>query len=123
MKQKKRDVDPTRKVVAADTGTYRLGRNGRGGEETAVPTPPPPPPLLTPGIRDRERGERRQTEKEIYSLSALGGGVHRSNGESSVSLGGGAMAAEWRRKPKLCKAAAEWKHEEFCVHNLNVPWH
>lgn len=74
VKQKKRDVDPTRKVVAADTGTYRLGRNGRGGEETAVPTPPPPPPLLKPGIRDRKRGDRRQTEKEIYSLSAMEGG-------------------------------------------------
>lgn len=61
VKQKKRVVDPTRKVVAADTGTYRLGRKGRGGAETAPPTPPPTPPLMNPGIRGRER-EGRKTE-------------------------------------------------------------
>lgn len=57
VKQKKSVVAPTRKVVAADTGTYRLGRNGRGGAEATPPTPPPTPPLLKPGIRDRERVE------------------------------------------------------------------
>lgn len=74
MKQKKRVVDPTRKVVAADTGTYRLGRNGRGGAEAAPPTPPPTPPPLKPGIRGREK-ERRKTEREvdIYCLPTVKG--------------------------------------------------
>lgn len=57
VKQKKRVVDPTRKVVAADTGTYRLGRKGRGGAEAGTPTPAPMPPPLNAGIRDREIGE------------------------------------------------------------------
>lgn len=60
VKQKKRVVDPTRKVVAAETGTYRLGLNGRGGAEAGPPTPPPTPPPLKPGIRDRERGGRQK---------------------------------------------------------------
>lgn len=70
VKQKKRVVEPTRKVVAADTGTYRLGRNGRGGAEAGPPTPPPtPPPPLKPGIRETQRErqrerERRKTERE-----------------------------------------------------------
>lgn len=64
VKQKKRVVEPTRKVVAADTGTYRLGRNGRGGAEAGPPTPPPtPPPPLKPGIRETGR-ERRKTERK-----------------------------------------------------------
>lgn len=69
VKQKKRVVDPTRNMVAADTGTYRLGRNGRGGAEAGPPTPPPTPPPLKPGIRDRERGEEdRGTEVDSYGL-------------------------------------------------------
>lgn len=47
--------------MAADTGTYRLGRNGWGGAETVPPTPPPTTELLNPGIREinrqREKGE------------------------------------------------------------------
>lgn len=65
VKQKKRLVDPTRKVVAADTGTYRLGRNGRVGAEAGTPTPPPTPPLLKPGIRDGKRGEGRKKETRV----------------------------------------------------------
>lgn len=68
VKQKKRVVEPTRKVVAADTGTYRLGRHGRGGAEAGPPTPPPTPPPLKPGIRDRERWEE-DTERGRYLLS------------------------------------------------------
>lgn len=72
VKQKKRVVDPTRKVVAADTGTYRLGRNGRGGAETVPPTPPPTTELLNPGIReinkDREKGEEDREEVDAYRL-------------------------------------------------------
>lgn len=60
VKQKKSVVDPTRKVVAADTGTYRLGRNGRGGAVAGTPTPPPTPPLLKPGIRKKRREEDRE---------------------------------------------------------------
>lgn len=54
--------------MAADTGTYRLGRNGRGGAEAGPPTPPPTPPPLKPGIRDRERWEE-DTERGRYLLS------------------------------------------------------
>lgn len=61
VKQKKRVVAPTRKVVAAETGTYRLGRNGRGGVEAGPPTPPPTPPPLKPGIRDG--GKRRKIHR------------------------------------------------------------
>lgn len=76
VKQKKRVVDPTRKVVAADTGTYRLGRNGRGGAEAGPPTPPPTPPPLKPGIRDRERGEEdREREVDIYCLPTVKGAL------------------------------------------------
>lgn len=58
--------------MAADTGTYRLGRNGRGGAEAGPPTPPPTPPLLKPGIRDRERGvEDRERERDIYCLPTV----------------------------------------------------
>lgn len=67
MKQKKRVVDPTRKVMAADTGTYRLGRNGRGGAEAGPLTPPPTTPPLKLGISDGERGGRR--ERGRYRLS------------------------------------------------------
>lgn len=70
VKQKKRLVDPTRKVVAADTGTYRLGRNGRGGAEAGTPTPPPTPPLLKPGIRDGKRGEEER-DAGIYGLPTV----------------------------------------------------
>lgn len=80
VKQKKRVVDPTRNVVAADTGTYRLGRNGRGGAEAGTPTPPPTPPPLKPGIRDREKGEEdrqtdRQREVDIYCLPTVKGAL------------------------------------------------
>lgn len=68
VKQKKRVVDPTRKVVAADTGTYRLGRNGRAGAEIVPPTPPPTTALLNPGIREtnrqREGGREKQRRKK-----------------------------------------------------------
>lgn len=75
MKQKKRVVDPTRKVVAAETGTYRLGLNGRGGAEAGPPTPPPTPPPLKPGIRDeRERwGRKTEREVDIYFLPTVKG--------------------------------------------------
>lgn len=55
VKQKKSVVEPTRKKVAADTGTYREGRRGllggtaawgRGDEDG----PRPPLLLLPPGI-------------------------------------------------------------------------
>lgn len=97
VKQKKRVVAPTRKVVAADTGTYRLGRNGRGGAEAGTPTPPPTPPPLKPGIRDRERGEE-DTERGRYlpstycKVCSIG-----QNGEYGVCLGGGAMTTDWKR--------------------------
>lgn len=72
VKQKKRVVDPTRKVVAADTGTYRLGRNGWGGAETVPPTPPPTTELLNPGIREinrqREKGEEDREEVYAYRI-------------------------------------------------------
>lgn len=69
VKQKKRVVDPTRNVVAADTGTYRLGRNGRGGAEAVPPTPPPTPPPLKPGIRGREKEEEdRRGRSTAYKL-------------------------------------------------------
>ncbi len=115
VKQKKRVVDPTRKVVAADTGTYRLGRNGRGGAEAGPPTPPPTPPPLKPGIRDRESGEEDR-ERGRYLLSTYCKGCCTGqNGEYGVCLGGGAMTTDWTRKPTLCKAATEWKHEGFSV--------
>lgn len=60
VKQKKRVVDPTRKVVAADTGTYRLGRKGWGGAETVPPTPPPTTELLNPGIREINRQRQKR---------------------------------------------------------------
>lgn len=63
MKQKKRVVEPTRKVVAADTGTYRLGRKERGGAEVA-PTPPPTPPTLKPGMAGGRR-ERQGGDAEV----------------------------------------------------------
>lgn len=98
VKQKKRVVDPTRKVVAADTGTYRLGRNGRGGAEAGPPTPPPTPPLLKPGIRDRERGvEDRERDRYLLSTDCKGCFTGQ-NGEYGVCLGGGAMTTDWKRK-------------------------
>lgn len=76
VKQKKSVVDPTKNVVAADTGTYLLGRNGRGGAEAGPPTPPPTPPLLKPGIRDRERGEEDTgREVDIYCLPSVMGAL------------------------------------------------
>lgn len=72
VKQKNRVVDPTRKVVAADTGTYRLGRKGRGGAETVPPTPPPTTELLNPGIREknrrRQKGEENRKVVDAYRL-------------------------------------------------------
>ncbi len=55
VKQKKSVVDPTRKKVAADTGTYREGRRGLLGGTTAwgrgdEDGPRPPLLLLPPGI-------------------------------------------------------------------------
>ncbi|TNN77667.1 hypothetical protein EYF80_011965 [Liparis tanakae] len=71
VKQKKRVVDPTRNVVAADTGTYRLGRNGRGGAEAGTPTPPPTPPPLKPGIRETEWGGRRRERQAAIGIPEL----------------------------------------------------
>lgn len=45
--------------MAAETGTYRLGRNGRGGAETVPPTPPPTTELLNPGIREIKRQSKK----------------------------------------------------------------
>lgn len=113
VKQKKRVVDPTRKVVAADTGTYRLGRNGRGGAEAGPPTPPPTPPPLKPGIRDRKRweedGERGRYLLSTYSKACFTG----QKGKCSVCFGRGAMTTDWKGNPKLCKAATQWKYEGF----------
>ena len=55
VKQKNSVVEPTRKNVAADTGTYREGRRGLLGGTTVwgrgdEDGPRPPPLLLTPGI-------------------------------------------------------------------------
>lgn len=55
VKQKKSVVEPTRKKVAADTGTYREGRRGLLGGTTAwgrgdEDGPRPPLLLLPPGI-------------------------------------------------------------------------
>lgn len=70
VKQKNKVVDPTRKKVAADTGTYRLGRNGRGGAEAGPPTPPPMPPPLKPGIGHGDRREDKG-EKGRYLQSTV----------------------------------------------------
>lgn len=120
MKQKKRVVDPTRKVVAADTGTYRLGRNGRGGAEAAPPTPPPTPPPLKPGIRGKEREEEDREGGRDLLPTYCKGCFSGQNGKSGVYLGGGAMTAEWKGKPTLCKAAAEWRHDRFAVSGLEM---
>lgn len=82
VKQKKRVVDPTRKVVAADTGTYRLGRNGRGGADMVPPTPPPTTALLNPGIReiDREKwGRKRERERGGRCLQTVKGSFQFKN--------------------------------------------
>lgn len=55
VKQKKSVVEPTRKKVAADTGTYREGRRGLLGGTTVwgrgdEDGPRPPILLLPPGI-------------------------------------------------------------------------
>lgn len=115
VKQKKRVVAPTRKVVAADTGTYRLGRNGRGGEEAGPPTPPPTTPPLNPGIRDRD-GERG--EEDICCLPTVKGCFTGQTGNSGVCLTGVAMTSDLKRKPTLCKAATEWKHGGFSESRL-----
>lgn len=79
--------------MAADTGTYRLGRNGRGGAEAGPPTPPPTPPPLKPGIRDGERG-KEDREVDIYCLPTVKRGSAGQNGKYGVCLGGGAIATQ-----------------------------
>lgn len=106
VKQKNRVVDPTRKKVAADTGTYRLGRNGRGGAETGPPTPPPTPPPLKPGIRDRKRGEEER-ERGRYLLSTYCKVCLTGQNSKYGLCVGGVMTTDWKRKPTLCKAAAQ----------------
>lgn len=69
VKQKKRVVDPTRNTVAAVTGTYRLGRNGRGGAEAGPPTPPPIAPPLKPGIRDEAKRQKKLAERYYQKMN------------------------------------------------------
>jgi hypothetical protein len=83
VKQKKSVVEPTRKVVAAETGTKRLGRNGQGGEAAGPPTSPPSPPLLNPGIRGRERGGGSEVE-EVYLKRRM---LERSEGRPQCPYG------------------------------------
>lgn len=91
MKQKKRVVAPTRKVVAADTGTYRLGRNGRGGAEAGPPTPPPTTPPLKLGISVREEEER---EVDIQQSTYCGSGFYSSKWEFWCLRG--FMGKDWK---------------------------
>lgn len=105
--------------MAADTGTYRLGRNGRGGAETAPPTPPPTPPVVKPGIRGREKEEDREGGRYLPPTDSEGC-FSGQNGEYWVCLGGGDMTAGWKRNPTLSKAAAERKHDRLTVPGLQM---
>lgn len=98
VKQKKRVVDPTRNVVAADTGTYRLGRNGWGGAEAGTPTPPPTPPPLNPGIRVRRNEDRERERGRFLKTTYCQGCFTGQNGEYGVCLVGGAMTTDWKIK-------------------------
>lgn len=106
--------------MAADTGTYRLGRNGRGGAEAGTPTPPPTPPPLKPGIRDRERGEEDSGRGRCLLSTYCKGCFTGQNGEYGLCLGGGAMTTHLKRKPTLCKAATERKHEGLSVYRHSM---